>query len=244
MTPHNRDSIVKWSRRKSPPRGGGTDECYMRGIRMNQTELTATQEDTSDFRRWWFKVENHINSELKFVTLSHERLGIFVRMLVVANTESPGVITGSIEDLAFALRLDVEQLEEVLSDLESRGLVAREQDTILILQPDRYFAGSGLNYSESPEGRRERKQRQRQRDREREANLILVEDECHRDMSPSIEEKTREDQRIEDKTTQEEEQTLAFKEKGMYEDDDYSDIVDPPYALRIECEDGEEIPLL
>lgn len=168
---------------------------------MYHAQVVTPPEQPREFRRWWFKLENSINSEKVFATLPNETLGVFVRMLAVANAAepTPGMIDGDISELAFTIRVEPTALASMLDELETRGLIVRDENGIEIRKAAVYFEGAGLTYSSSREGNRERQARFQAKKK----SAAVSEEPTNGYASRGRTEQTRVDKSTEDKTTEE-----------------------------------------
>lgn len=204
------------------------------------TTQVAAGEEKKEYRRWWFKLPNTLNADPIWAKLTPHLLGVFVRLLTMANASEPvpGDITDSAEDIAFTLRISLEELAPALDELEARSLIVRDEDGLHILRGAVYYDGAGLTYSASPEATRARKRKSRAKEAE-----LKVQGGCHSDTSHSIDEQTGvvEDQnsvrtKVSNPCLQEEVSTTT-----NYPGDWDDAAGDPPYPLTVEEDD---IPLL
>ncbi len=126
------------------------------------TSVSLAGEEAKEVYVFWFRLHVEVNARPEFALLSNNSLGVYVRLLAAAaNQAEHGVLEMSRRDIACTIRITVEDLEQVLTELETRGLVKTTEDAVAIVFRDRHY---DLTWSNSPEGRRERQARKRKRD--------------------------------------------------------------------------------
>lgn len=162
---------------------------------MNYSSPRLLDEEKPIPRYWWFKVFGEINTEPRFVLMSNEFLGIYVRLLAVASSRhNHGWVPGTPDEIAVMLRLAPKKLASAIAYYVDKELVTVSAEGVHFIDQD-HFDGAGLTWSDSPEGRRERKRRQREKERATEAGLAVVPSPhdfgCHGDASPSKEDESR-----------------------------------------------------
>jgi hypothetical protein len=170
------------------------------------TQANSATNPTPD--RFWFKVFNEVLQDMVFIDMSNQQLGIYVRLLALANsTRNVGLISGDLSKVARALRLDPDKVN-LLHDLDARGLIYVESGVIAIAD-ERHFEGKGLNPSDSREAQNERKRRQRAKVK---AITGAPASQRHRDMSPAIEEVEKS---TEQSNTSKSNSTVAQQKEGL-----------------------------
>lgn len=129
---------------------------------MNERPATTGEpEKPKDFDRYWLKIFNDIQTDMRFVTMSYEHQGIYLNLLVLANHAfGVGRIVASRDELARALRISRLKLDKVLSEIEMKSLAFVEGNTIQIAD-ERHYNGPGLNLSDAREAKNERMRKSR-----------------------------------------------------------------------------------
>lgn len=208
---------------------------------MSVMQAAQVNEDQqAGFRRWWFKIENNINADLRYARLSNAHFGIYIRMVALANTAQPGRIDGSVADVAFTIRVTEDEMSTALKALKDAGLVVVKSGAIHIVDADLHYAGAGLTYSDSREGMRERQTKSRAK-RASEKSL-----DGHSDMSRARVEQSQTRADVEEDEEGEAEQTevLAYKREvpigklelnDTYAPSDYQD-AEPPLHIDADIE--------
>lgn len=187
-----------------------------------------------DIERFWLKIFNDIQTDMRFVTMSHEHQGIYFNLLVLANNSfTVGRLHATRDDVARGLRISRSKLDKALAEFELKSMVFVEGSTIQIADERRY-TGPGLNPSDSRGARAERVQKSRAKAREADIELQRVAATRNTDRLLA-----REDESSEDKFRIEPEEGNHFLQEENVEAD-----AAPQEHNYLQIDDMEDIPLL
>lgn len=186
-------------------------------------------EKPKDIERYWLKIFNDIQTDMRFVTMPYEHQGIYFNLLVLANNPfCVGRIFASREDVARALRIGKQKLDKALDDFETRSLVFIEGNTIQIAD-ERHYTGPGLNPSDARAAKAERMRQWRARTKAAEQERLREEA-----MRSSHQKRARVDQDSEDQGSEDKGQVRDMNPASrseVFPQRQEADEIDPPYPL-------------
>jgi len=192
------------------------------------------REKPKDIERFWLKIFNDIQTDMRFVTMSHEHQGIYFNLLVLANNSfTVGRLHASRDDVARGLRISRSKLDKALAEFELKSMVFVEGSTIQIAD-ERHYTGPGLNPSDSRSAKAERMQKSRAKTREADVELQRVAVTRNTDRLLA-----REDESSEDKFRVEPEEGNHFLQEENVETD-----AAPQEHYALQIDDMEDVPLL
>lgn len=155
---------------------------------------------TPPMHRFWVKIEDDFLTDIRFIRMSDELLGVYVRLVLLANDDRhPGVLHASLEDIAYACHTESADMQWKLAALEELSLIYVEEGRVTI-DNDRHYQGRGLNPSDAPEYLADKQRRYRQREKAAKEDAA-GDSSRYGNASPTRAEQTRPDA---DQTTEEE----------------------------------------
>lgn len=131
-------------------------------------EEQEADESKRVFHRTWFKAYTEdLIAALPIAMLTDRVFRRYVELLALAsNDATPGEIHATVPQIAFHLRTTEDDVSAALDELSAIGAVFVENVVVYICNPLRHYAGEGLSWSDSKEGRAARKRAERARKKE------------------------------------------------------------------------------